>query len=129
MGKFAMSPAGATAFLVFTVGFLVYAAALTIWSHIQGTRVMSTRYDKRTDEERKAVVAWIRRISRLYGVGWAVVAYGVLAIGVLDGGWDFVGERVPVLTVWAFSPLGVYVLAYYYWTFWSKREVPATEDL
>lgn len=125
MDRVGLSPAGASVWLVLLGLLVLYLAALTIWSHVNGMRSLGPEARELEQEERvRFRRTWVRRISRLYGIGWLVFAYGTLSIGVIELGFGFVTSRVPLFVVWLLSPGGVWALAYAYWSYWARAGVP-----
>ena len=128
MDRVGLSPTGASTWLALLALLVVYLAALTVWSHVDGMRRLAPSGGEHESEGRElSRRAWVRRVSGLYGIGWLVFAYGTLAIGLIEQGTDFAASRLPLFLVWIVSPGGVWALAYAYWSFWARAGVPAED--
>lgn len=121
-----MGPVGASIWLGLLVGIVVYLGVLTIWAHVRSAREFG--HDKtggKVDAAyREKLRPWIRRVTVLYAVGWAIFAWGTLAIGVVEGGAEFLEGRVPLFVVWVLSPGGIAAMAHGYWSLWARTGIP-----
>ena len=121
MERLALEPGEASAFVYLLGAIVLYFAVLTVWSHIKAPDALADPRNATGEEgEVRETGRWIHRVARLHAIGWVLFAWGTLSLGLVQEGVGFLEGRLPLFTLWIFSPFLIYGLVSAYWT-WGVR--------